>query len=369
MVEECGGTPEGFAQKHRPNSDQKTASTKKDLPLTIKTEYADYNDYDVVSPVSPATPTQSYKLHVVSPHHLPRTPGGSVDMPELIESYNHSPRRGNFDHAATNRAYGANDDARRTQPPHSYQVPSSLRVPRPPPNNKPAHRRSDPGSPSIKEPSISGDAAQGTWQQNSPLRPGQIGAPVHRARSHDEQRVTHYGSEVPAPPSNPGSQSRLVGTYSPEQSRPPTTKGKKISFAGPRVNSYLNRARVSKQTPTPPPLKLASSSSSNGTTEGHIKTPFPASSFDSDESDDEGEKKGRKFPSLSAFVGQSHGQSKSQAEGCRGLGGLVSRVTHRFSTEDPKRDKRGTTAAEQDRYLQAARAVRQPPPGDEHNWI
>ncbi|KAK8088840.1 hypothetical protein PG997_003801 [Apiospora hydei] len=342
MVEECGGTPEGFAQKHHTNPDQKTASMKKDLPLTIKTEYADYNDYDVVSPVSPATPTQSY-----------------------------NPRRGNYDHTATNRAYGAND-ARRTQPPHSYQVPSSLRVPRPPPNNKPAHRRSDPGSPSIKEPSISGDAAQGTWQQNSPLRLGQIGAPVHRARSHDEQRVTHYGSEVPAPPSNPGSQSGLVGTYSPEQSRPPTTKGKKISFAGPRVNSYLNRARVSKQMPPPPPppLKLADNSSNNNrTTEGHIKTPFPASSFDTDESDDEVEKKGRKFPSLSAFVGQSHGQSKSKAEGYRGLGGLVSRVTHRFSTEDPKRDKRGTTAAEQDRYLQAAQAVQQPPPGDEHNWI
>ncbi|KAK8056049.1 hypothetical protein PG993_001276 [Apiospora rasikravindrae] len=301
-------------------------------------------------------------------------------MPELIESYNHSPRRGNYDHAATNRAYGANDGGmavqtalRQPSEPHSYQVPSSLRVPRPPPNNKPAHRRSDPGSPSIKEPSISGNAAQVTWQQTGPLRPGQIGAPVHRARSHDEQRVTTYGSEVPPPPLNSGSQSKPVSMYNPEQSKPSLTRAKKISFAGPRVNSYMNRARVSKQTPpAPPPLKLANNNRSNGTTEGQIKTPFPASSFDSDESDDE--KKGRKFPSLSAFVGQrdSHSHSKSKAEGYRGLGGLVSRVTHRFSTEDPKRDKRvttTTTTVDQDRYLQAARAVRQPPPGDEHNWI
>ncbi|KAK8138385.1 hypothetical protein PG984_001765 [Apiospora sp. TS-2023a] len=133
------------------------------------------------------------------------------------------------------------------------------------------------------------------------------------------------------------------------------------------MNSYLNRVRASKQTPPPPPLKLKLVN--NRTTEGHIKTPFPVSAFDSDESDDDGgEKKGRKFPSLSALVGQNLHKPKTEGGGHRGLGGLVSRVTHRFSTEDPRRDKRGTTA-EQDRYLQAARAVRQPPPGDEHNWI
>ncbi|KAK8049796.1 hypothetical protein PG994_011526 [Apiospora phragmitis] len=351
MVEECGGAPDGFEQKQYPGSDRKDVPIRKDVPLAINTEYVDFNDYNMVSPVSPSTPTQSYRLHVVSPHHLPRTPGGSVDMPEMIESYNHSPRRGTYDRVALNRASGANDgrvtvqvalrqpsdeyDARRTQPsPHMYQVPSSLRVPRQPPVNKPAHRRSDPGSPSMKESSVSGDAARGTWQQNSPLRPGQSEAPVLRARSHDEPRVNPHASEVPHP-SHLGSQSRFVSTYSREQSRPPVAREKKISFAGPKVHSYLNRARLSKQTPPPSPPRLKLSKDS--TTEGHIKTPFPVSSFDSDESDDEGQKKARKFPSLSALVSQNH--NKPKTEGHRGLGGLMSRVTYRFRQKIRKKTR------------------------------
>lgn len=380
MVEECGGTPDGFARQQCPKPDQKYVSTKKDVPLTINTDYDGCDGYGLVSPVSPSTPTQSYKLHVVSPHYLPRTPGGSVDMPELIDSYNHSPRRGTGDHAATDRAFGASDsrmivkvglsqpgvtyDARQIQPSQTYQVPSSLRVPKQPPVNRSAHRRSDPGSPSLRDTPIAHDTTQGIPHQSHPLRPGQqIGVPVLRARSHDDRRIAPDTSGLPLPSNLSSSQSRLVGAPTPEQrSRPPAAREKKISFAGPRVNSYLNRARASKQ--TPPPLKLVN----NRTTEGHIKTPFPISSFDSDESEDDGGgKKGRKFPSLSALVSQNLYKSRAEG-GHRGLGGLVSRVTHRFSTEEPRRDKRSNTA-EQDRYLQAARAVRQPPPGDEHNWI
>ncbi|KAK7970472.1 hypothetical protein PG988_009545 [Apiospora saccharicola] len=385
MVEECGGTPDGFAQQQFPRQDYKKVATRKDVSLTIDTDYDGCDGFGLVSPVSPSTPTQSYKLHVVSPHYLPRTPGGSVDMPELIESYNHSPRRGKDRHAATDRAFGTSDgrmavqvalrqpcdasDARQTQPSQTYQVPSNLRVPKQPPDNRPAHRRSDPGSPSLRDASVVHGTTQGISQQSHPIRPGQqIGVPVLRARSHDDQRTSPDASGLPTPSNLGGSQPRLVGASTLERgSRPPAAREKKISFTGPRMNSYLNRARASKQTPPPPPppLKLVN----NRTTEGHIKTPFPVSAFDSDESDDDGgEKKSRKFPSLSALVGQNLHKPKTEGGGHRGLGGLVSRVTHRFSTEDPRRDK-GGTKAEQDRYLQAARAVRQPPPGDEHNWI
>ncbi|KAK8027401.1 hypothetical protein PG991_004457 [Apiospora marii] len=314
MVEECGGTPDGFARQQYPRPDQKNWSTRKDVPLTINTDYDGRNGYGLVSPVSPSTPTQSYKLHVVSPHYLPRTPGGSVDMPELIDSYNHSPRRGKGDHAAADGAFGARDDrmtvhvalrqssdaydARQTRESQTYQVPSSLRVPKQPPDNRPAHRRSDPGSPSPRDPSIAHDTAQGFPHQSHPLRPGQqIGVPVLRARSHEDRRIQADASGRPPPSNLSSSQPRLAGEPTPPQSsRPPAAREKKISFAGPRVNSYLNRARASKQTPPPPPpppLKLVN----NRTTEGHMKTPFPVSSFDSDESDDDGgEKEGTEVP-------------------------------------------------------------------------
>lgn len=221
--------------------------TRKDVSLTIKTDYDGYEDYGLVSPVSPSTPTQSYKLHVVSPHFLPRTPGGSVDMPELIESYNRSPRRGNGGHATADRAFGTSDSsmpvqAALRQPSQTYQVPSSLRVPKQPPDNRPAHRRSNPGSPSLRDALIAYNTPQGTSQQSPPLRPEQqIGIPVLRARSHDDQRTKPHASGLP-PPSNLGSsQSRFVGASSPEHSsRPPAAREKKISFAEPRVNSYLN---------------------------------------------------------------------------------------------------------------------------------
>ncbi|KAK7988967.1 hypothetical protein PG989_009282 [Apiospora arundinis] len=356
LVQECGSSldPEGFAKIRPPKPAQK---------LSVKT------DQEPVSPISPSTPTESWKWHVVSPG-LPFTPGGSVDMPELIESYMYSPRRVTYDRAGTGETLNARN-ARRTQPPHACQVPSSLRVPRQPPDNKPAHRRSDPGSPLAREVLMSDDTARDTSHQNVPFRTGQIGAPVIRARSHEEQRAGSLASGL-APPSNYNSQPGPSNVPVPVQRRPPPSavREKKISFAGPKVTSYLNRTRVSKQTPPPPPPRLHLSS--NRTTEGHIRTPFPASTFDSDDSgDDEGDKdkKARKFPSLSALV--SHNLPKPRIDSHhRGLGGLMSRVSHRFSSEDPKRYKRsGGNTQQQDVYLRAAEAVRQPPPGDEHNWI
>ncbi|KAK8114424.1 uncharacterized protein PG998_001085 [Apiospora kogelbergensis] len=360
LVDECGGTLdlEGFAKIKPP---------KPARQLSVKTDHD-----QAVSPISPSTPTESWKQHVVSPG-LPFTPGGSVDMPELIESYNYSPRRGKHNRAATSRYFDSNDGSVTVQhalrqPPHTYEVPSSLRVPRQPPDSKPSHRRSDPGSPLAREVSVVNNTGRDASHPDTPLRPGRTEVPVLRARSHDEQRTGSLALGLP-PPSNLSSPPSHVSAFAPAQSRPPppAAREKKISFAGPKANSYLNRTRASKQRPPPPPPRLQLGSS-HRTADGHVKTPFPPSTFDSDGSgEDEGDKKARRFPSLSAFV--SHSLNKPKTDGHhRGLGGLMSRVSNRFSSEEPKRDKRGGNA-QQDIYLRAAEAVRQPPPGDEHNWI